>query len=110
MKIVLENHALVGAVGFSERADTDYLHHIDSCRLNCTLIKCDLHLVGSAISIAFPCEGEGAIGNRDTGQNERGIRRCAGKGGELPHECERAWRGQQADLPIYLAHIGGWAP
>src|ERR1700686_3276605 len=105
MKVMLEDDALVGAVYLAERSNANYLHRIDACYLDVTTVEDELNLVRSTIPIPFSGERERSVGNRDTNENERRIRRGARKGGNLSNKCDRTGRRQQPDLPIELTYI-----
>src|SRR5450759_69404 len=57
------------------------------------------------ISIAFSGKRERAVGDRNTHQNERRVRKCACKRGNLSDERDRTGSSEQPNLPIELAHI-----
>ena len=95
-KIVLEDHTLVCSVYLPKRADPHYLRRVDVGDLRISTSQSDPDLIRRAVSVGFPGECEGSVGDRNAGKDECRVRASTGECGNLPDKCERIGRGEQS--------------
>jgi hypothetical protein len=96
---LLEEHALVGALGLLEGGDADQLVSAHADRLAAVGLQHHVHPVAGDEAVPFPLEPERAVLQRQADDGQRGVA-GAGREGDAADERQRLPRRQAAQLPV----------
>jgi len=102
---MLEDDALVGAVDFPKRPDTNDFHCVDPCCFDITAVESKVHFIRSAVAITLSRETQRPVWKRDADKYERGIGRSGCESRNLPDKRYWIWRSYQSELVVKLASI-----